>query len=355
MYADRTVLADAMGARTGNILPGRAADPGVTAADSHLFVEAVPVRFRKGSPWRDLPERSGKWNGVSRRFRRRALSGVSGRVSDTLPDGSGPGYMSVDGAVAQAPGAAAVTGPMPGTGARMRWLSANSGDPATDPPIRRSSAAMAAPVSSRTLPTSVPGALVHGPVPQPRHVAEPVDGGGGQRRGPHLRERGPEGRQYPGVHPVRPPKGPGGLREIPRLPRVHDGGGEPPGAQGLRKRPVHAPRGLHDGPRGAALPEDAADPAQAVRVVGGREVPPVDVDVGCTPACVGSGDHCCHALPLLSPRWSGSETQASIQMPWDAPASAFAGDSVQGNDGMATCCGGGPPDGNPPPGERREG
>jgi len=32
----------------------------------------------------DLPEQSGNWNGVSRRFRRRAFSGVSGRASDAL-------------------------------------------------------------------------------------------------------------------------------------------------------------------------------------------------------------------------------------------------------------------------------
>ncbi len=50
--ADRTVLTDAMRARTGDMLPGRASDPGGTAADSRLFMEAVPWRFRTGSPWR---------------------------------------------------------------------------------------------------------------------------------------------------------------------------------------------------------------------------------------------------------------------------------------------------------------
>ncbi len=41
MDADRTVPADAMWARTGPMPPGRATDPGATAADSRLFVEAV--------------------------------------------------------------------------------------------------------------------------------------------------------------------------------------------------------------------------------------------------------------------------------------------------------------------------
>ncbi len=87
--ADRTLTADAMRARTGDMLTGKTSDPGGTAADSRLFVEAVPWRFRTGSPWRDLPERSGNRDGVFRRFRRRPLSGVFARVSDALSEESG--------------------------------------------------------------------------------------------------------------------------------------------------------------------------------------------------------------------------------------------------------------------------
>ena len=193
----------------------------------------------------------------------------------------------------------------------MRWLSANSGDPATvppDPPLQRRDGGvdiLKDPADLRAGRAGAdlrhdgprPGALVHGSVPQHQHVAEPVDGGGGRRRGRHLRERGPEGRQYPGVHPVRPPQRPGGLREVPGLAGVHHEGGETPGVQRLQKRPVHAPRGLHDGLHGAALPEEAGDLSEADRVVGGREVTPVDVDVGCTLAYVDSGDYGCHAPP----------------------------------------------------------
>ena len=64
MNADRTVLTDAMWARIEHMLPGKATDPGGTAADNRLFVEAVLWRFRTGSPWRDLPERFGAWNSV---------------------------------------------------------------------------------------------------------------------------------------------------------------------------------------------------------------------------------------------------------------------------------------------------
>ncbi len=72
---DRTVLTDAMRARIEDMLPGKKSDPGGTAADNRLFMEAVPWRFRTGSPWRDLPERFGNRDGASRRFRRWALSG----------------------------------------------------------------------------------------------------------------------------------------------------------------------------------------------------------------------------------------------------------------------------------------
>ncbi len=102
MNADRTVLTDAMWARIEPMLPGRATDPGATAADSRRFVEAVPVRFRTGSPWRDLPERFGNWNSVSRRFRRWALSGVFERVSDALSEDFDLEWVSVDGTVVQA-------------------------------------------------------------------------------------------------------------------------------------------------------------------------------------------------------------------------------------------------------------
>ena len=60
MNEDRTVLTDAMWARIEHILPGKATDPGVTAAVGRMFLEAVLWRTRTGSPWRDLPESFGK-------------------------------------------------------------------------------------------------------------------------------------------------------------------------------------------------------------------------------------------------------------------------------------------------------
>ena len=55
----RYALRDDKWDRIEHLLPGKASDRGVTAADNRLFVEAVLYRYRAGIPWRDLPERFG--------------------------------------------------------------------------------------------------------------------------------------------------------------------------------------------------------------------------------------------------------------------------------------------------------
>ena len=102
MNPDRTVLTDAMWARVEPILPGKATDPGVTAADNRQFLEAVLWRIRTGSPWRDLPAHFGKWNSVFKRFRRWALSGVIERVFNVLSDEFDFEYVFVDGTIVSA-------------------------------------------------------------------------------------------------------------------------------------------------------------------------------------------------------------------------------------------------------------
>ncbi len=102
MNSDRTVLTDAMWARIEHMLPGKAADPGGTAAENRLFVKAVLWRFRTGTPWRDLPERFGKWNSVFTRFRRWTLSGVFERVFNALSEEFDLECVFVDGTVVQA-------------------------------------------------------------------------------------------------------------------------------------------------------------------------------------------------------------------------------------------------------------
>ncbi|OZI13989.1 IS5/IS1182 family transposase, partial [Sodalis-like symbiont of Philaenus spumarius] len=49
------MLSDDQYERISPFLPGKASEPGRTAADTRLFVEAVLWIARTGSPWRDLP------------------------------------------------------------------------------------------------------------------------------------------------------------------------------------------------------------------------------------------------------------------------------------------------------------
>ncbi len=86
MNTDRTVLTDEMYERVAPLCPGKAVDPGRTAVDNRLFLEAVFWRFRTGSSWRDLPPRFGPWNSVFKRFRRWTQSGVFVDIVRVLSD-----------------------------------------------------------------------------------------------------------------------------------------------------------------------------------------------------------------------------------------------------------------------------
>ena len=102
MNEDRTVLTDAIWARIEHVSPGKETDPGVTAADSRQFLEAVLWRTRTGSPWRGLPERFSNWNSTFKRFRRWALSGIFENIFNELSDAFDLEYVFVDGTIVQA-------------------------------------------------------------------------------------------------------------------------------------------------------------------------------------------------------------------------------------------------------------
>jgi transposase len=72
--------------RIKDLLPGRKGDPGVTAKDNRLFINAVLWMARTGAPWRDLPERFGDWNSVWKRLDRWGKKMVWRRVFDALQD-----------------------------------------------------------------------------------------------------------------------------------------------------------------------------------------------------------------------------------------------------------------------------
>ena len=67
-------------------LPGRVGDPGCSARDNRLFVEAVLWVARTGSPWRDLPRRFGKWYTAYTRYRRWSHTGVWKAMFEALSD-----------------------------------------------------------------------------------------------------------------------------------------------------------------------------------------------------------------------------------------------------------------------------
>ena len=82
----RHELTDEQWERIRDHLPGKAGDPGRTAADNRLFVNAVLYVLKTASPWSDLPERFGKPNTVWKRYDRWCASGVWQRVSKALGD-----------------------------------------------------------------------------------------------------------------------------------------------------------------------------------------------------------------------------------------------------------------------------
>jgi len=80
----RFVVSDAVWQKVAPLLPGKVSDPGATARDNRLFLEAVLWRVRVGAPWRDLPSAFGTWNSVFQRFRRWVKSGVFERIFGCL-------------------------------------------------------------------------------------------------------------------------------------------------------------------------------------------------------------------------------------------------------------------------------
>lgn len=95
----RFVLRDDQWDRAADHLPGKKGDPGRTAKDNRLFLEAVLWRARVGAPWRDLPEDFGPWNSVFQRFRRWAKKGTFERLFNALSGDPDFEYAMIDGSI----------------------------------------------------------------------------------------------------------------------------------------------------------------------------------------------------------------------------------------------------------------
>lgn len=99
---ERLGLRDDQWDRVKDILPGREGHVGGTASDNRLFVEAIVYRVRTGVPWRDLPERFGKWKSVHQRFSRWAKSGVFDGIFKLLASDADTEYMMIDASIVRA-------------------------------------------------------------------------------------------------------------------------------------------------------------------------------------------------------------------------------------------------------------
>ncbi len=98
----RLVVSDAVWEKVAPVLPGKVSDPGATARDNRLFLEAVLWRVRTGAPWRDLPPEVGPGNSVFQRFRRWVRAEAFERVFACLSDEPDFEYALIDGTIVTA-------------------------------------------------------------------------------------------------------------------------------------------------------------------------------------------------------------------------------------------------------------
>ena len=98
----RYALRDDQWERIKDLLPGRAGQPGATARDNRLFIDAVLYRYRAGIPWRDLPARFGDFRVVHLRHSRWSETGVWARVFEKLAQDADNEYAMIDSTIVRA-------------------------------------------------------------------------------------------------------------------------------------------------------------------------------------------------------------------------------------------------------------
>jgi transposase len=82
----RHAIKDEDWSRIEHLLPGQPGGHGGVALNNRLFMDALLHIAKTGVPWRDLPERFGKWDTVYQRFRRWCRTGVLQRIFEVLQD-----------------------------------------------------------------------------------------------------------------------------------------------------------------------------------------------------------------------------------------------------------------------------
>ena len=82
----RHEIPDEQWARIEDLLPGRRGGHGGVARDNRAFINAVWYVAKTGIPWRDLPERFGKWDTAFHRFNEWCKKGVWQQVLTAVQD-----------------------------------------------------------------------------------------------------------------------------------------------------------------------------------------------------------------------------------------------------------------------------
>jgi transposase len=72
--------------RIEGLLPGRPGGHGGVAEDNRRFINAIWYVAKTAIPWRDLPDRFGKWDTTYHRFNVWCNTGVGGRVFEAVKD-----------------------------------------------------------------------------------------------------------------------------------------------------------------------------------------------------------------------------------------------------------------------------
>jgi transposase len=85
-----------------DFLPSKISDPGRSAVDNRLFINAVIWIARTGSTWRDLPERYGKWSNVHKRFMRWSTKGVWQMIFNSLAVSEDTEWLMLDSTIIRA-------------------------------------------------------------------------------------------------------------------------------------------------------------------------------------------------------------------------------------------------------------